>query len=114
MTEDERRNLRENFTPSRLLDALKDCDALRAHFNDRVGRRPPEIRETLLRLHALALEVVSRGHENHAREFFDLAADLDDELVEAAASLERIQSTLAKLANLYPESLDDEEVRALA
>jgi hypothetical protein len=113
MTEDERRALRENFTPSWLLDAVNDCDVLRASFNDRDGRRPPEIRETLLRLHALALEVVNRGNERRVREFFDLAADLDDELVEAAASLERIQRTLAKLADLYPESLD-EEARATA
>jgi hypothetical protein len=114
MTEDERRVLRESFTPSCLLDALNDCDALRAAFNDRDGRRPPEIRETLLRLHALALEVVSRAHEGRAREFFDLAADLDDELTEAAASLERIQRVFAQLADLYPESLLDDEARASA
>jgi len=114
MTEDERRALRENFMPSCLLDAVNDCDALRASFNDRDGRRPPEIRETLLRLHALVLEVVNRAHESRAREFFDLAADLDDELVEASASLERIQRTLAKLADLYPESFLNEESRASA
>ena len=114
MTDDERRNLCENFTSSWLLDAVKDVDTLRDYFNDRDGSRPPEMRETVLRLHTLALEVVNRGHEGRAREFFDLAADLDDELVEAAASLERIQRTLAKLADLYPESLLDEETRASA
>ena len=66
MTEDERRALRENFTSSWLLDAVNDVDTLRDYFNDRDGRRPPEIRETLLRLHALALEVINRGHESHA------------------------------------------------
>lgn len=66
MTEGERRSLREKFTPSCLLDALNDCDALRASF------------------------------------------------VEAAASLERIQRTVAKLADLYPESLLKEEARASA
>ena len=114
MTEDEGRNLRENFTSSWLLDAVKDVDTLRDYFNDRDGLRPPEMRETVLRLYTLALEVVNRGHESRAREFFDLAADLNDELVEAAASLERIQRTLAKLADLYPESFLNEESRASA
>jgi hypothetical protein len=114
MTEDERRNLRENFTSSWLLDAVKEVDTLRDYFTDRDGPRPPEIRETILRLHALALEVVNRGHKSRAREFFDLAVDLDDEFVEAAASLERIQRTVAKLADLYPESLHNEDARVSA
>jgi hypothetical protein len=72
MTEDERWALRENFTPSCLLDTVKEVDTLRDYFNDRDGSRPPEMRETLLRLHALALEVVNRGHgvpQSTEREF---------------------------------------------
>jgi hypothetical protein len=114
ITDDERRILRENFTSSWLLDAVKEVDTLRDFFNGREGSRPLKIRETLLRLHELELEVVNRGHESRVHEFFNLAAYLDDELFEAAASLERIQRILAKLANFYPESLLNEEARASA
>jgi hypothetical protein len=109
MTQDERRNLRENFTASWLLDAVKEIDMLRSYFSDRDDRRPPEVREKLLRLHALAMDVIDGGWESRAREFFDLAADLDDEIFEAVESLERIQRTLSKLADLSPEGLFDEE-----
>lgn len=63
MTEDERRTLRENFTPSWLLDAVKDVDTLRDYFNDRDGSRPPEIRETLLRCKRRLWAVLQRNRE---------------------------------------------------
>lgn len=107
MTEAEQHNLRENFTPSSLLDAVKDLDALRDAFSDRDGFRPPEIREKILQLHALALDIMNRGWDSRAREFFDLAADLDDEIFDALEALERIQRTLSMLTDLYPESLLD-------
>jgi hypothetical protein len=108
MTDDERRTLRATFQPSSLLDALNNLDTLRVRLADSEGHHPPDIRETLTRLYALARAVIDCGQETRTRELFDLTADAQDDLFEAAASLEQIQRTLSKLADCYPKSLDEE------
>ena len=111
MTRDEWVALYENFETHWLLEAVDAVDSLRGHFNDDEDYRPPELRTNLLKLHSLAMEVVNGGvHSSRVRECFDLASDLEDEVFDALQSLERVQEILSRLIDLYPESLDDDDL----
>ena len=113
MTEDERQKLHENFDTYWLLSAVDQLDKVRGYLAGPDGWKPPEIRSDLLKLHQMAMDVVNKGWTDQAREFFELANDLEDQFLDMADSLESIQETLYKLTALYPESLfyddDDDE-----
>ena len=78
---------------------------MRGYFNDRDHHRPPEIQDDLLRLHTLGL--INARAKGEAREFFDLAMELDDQVFDLSESLEAVRDILTKLTDLYPESLQD-------
>ena len=111
MTDDEWQKLYENFETTWLLSAVDHLDAVRRHLADGDHWEPPEIRTDLLKLHQLAMDVVNNGWTSKAREFFDMAGDLEMQISEIIESLEFIQNVLFKLTALYPESLvyDDED-----
>ncbi len=61
MNDEEWRNLHENFETTLLLDAVGHVDELRGYLNDGEYGRPPEIRDDLLKLHGMAMDVVNNG-----------------------------------------------------
>lgn len=66
---------------------------------------PPEIRNDLLKLHGLAMDVVNEGVADRAQALFHLAFEIEDQLSDLSEALENIQETIAKLTDLQPESL---------
>ncbi|NJK44873.1 MAG: hypothetical protein HC933_11810 [Pleurocapsa sp. SU_196_0] len=62
----------EGFDTHQLLDAL---DEVRGDLADSDHLEPPQIRTDLLKLHALAMDVVHHGHRAQAGALFELAHD---------------------------------------
>jgi hypothetical protein len=107
MTDKDWEALLDNFDTTELLSAVDCLDALRGHLNDREHSQPPAIRGELLKLHDLAMKVIGEGALGGAREMFDLADDLEDQVARMMDEIEQIAETLAKLTSLRPKSLDD-------
>lgn len=105
MTEDELRELYDNFETTWLLTSVDHVDKLRRSFSDREVCAPPKLRDDLFRLHTLSMEVVNNGNFTRAQELFDSADGIQMEISEMIESMEYIQKTLLKLLSLYPESL---------
>ena len=78
---------------------------MRGHLNDQEHHNPPDIRNDLLKLHDLAMDVVNQGTKGRAPALFDLAIDIEDQLSDLSEALENIRETIAKLTDLQPESL---------
>lgn len=108
MTDDEWRALYESFETRWLLDAVDEVDTLRGHLSDDQHHRPPDIRNNLLKLHQLAIEVINNGSRSRVHEFFDLATDLEDQVLSMMEVLTKLQDTLTKLTDLRPESSSDD------
>jgi hypothetical protein len=108
MTDKEWQHLYENFETTELLSAVDAVDSLRDDLNDGEGCRPPELCTNLLKLHELAMAVVNNGACSQASEMFNLTMDLDEQVSHMMTDLEQIQSTLAKLMVLYPESISSD------
>ena len=104
--------LYENFETTTLLDTVGHLDRLRVELADDEDFRPPTLRQDLLRLHQLAMDVVNRGYLSKGEELFDLAFELDDQVFDLMENLEAIQNTLSALTDLAPDEDedDDEEV----
>lgn len=60
MTDQEWETLHTGFDTRRLLEAVDELDTLRGSLSDD-GHRPPAIRDQLLKLHGMAMEVVNNG-----------------------------------------------------
>ena len=112
LSEKAHQKLYENFETTTLLDAVDHLDRLRSELADDEYFRPPTIRQDLLRLHQLAMEVVNSGYLNKGEELFDLAFELEDQVFDLMENLEAIQDTLSALTGLAPDEDedDDEEV----
>ena len=112
LSENTHQKLYENFETTTLLDAVDHLDRLRSELGDDEDFRPPTIRQDLLRLHQLAMDVVNRGYLSKGEELFDLAFDLEDQVFGLMENLEAIQDTLGALTRLAPDEDedDDEEV----
>ena len=104
ISDDELEAQQDGFDTYSLLHAIDELDKMRGHLNDREHHNPPEIRNDLLKLHALAMAVVNEGEADRAQEMFDLAFEIEDQLSDISEALERIQETIAKLTDLQPES----------
>lgn len=78
---------------------------MRGHMNDREHHNPPEIRNDILKLHDLAMDVVNHGVTSRAQALFELATEIEDQLSDLSEALENIQKAIAKLTDLQPESL---------
>jgi hypothetical protein len=105
MTDAEWQALDENFETASLLQAVDAVDMLRTQLSDGDGYRPPEIRDRLLKLHQLAMDVINDGRKGRARELFELATELEDEVFDMMEALTTIQNTLTRLTALHPPSL---------
>jgi len=106
MADDDWQRLHEDFDTHTLLDAVGELDTVRGILSDD-GNRPPEIRERLLRLHALAMAVVNEGSHRQAPELFDLAEELEDDAFTMLEAITKLHETLSALVELRPESLDE-------
>lgn len=95
----------ENFETATLLKAVDAVDELRCDLNDGEYARPPQIRTDLLRLHQLAMAVINEGSRSQVSDLFELATDLEDQVLGMMTELEKVQETLSQLTSLYPESL---------
>lgn len=104
MTDEEWNNLYENFETMDLLYAVDHIDKLRSFFGDGSDFQPPEIRNSLMQLHELSMDVVNNGSDNEITEFAELADDLNSQIYQMMQSLEKVQGTLRKLIELMPES----------
>ena len=109
MTEEEWQQLYENYETTWLLTAVDKIDKARGHLGDGENWEQPQIRTDLLTLHGLAMEVVNNGWTSKARQLFEMAYDLEDQVSDLIESLEAVQEILSKLTGLSPENLDEEE-----
>lgn len=107
ITDEELNRLDDNFETASLLRAVHEIDKMRGLLNDRDNFRPPEIRDDLLKLHTLGDRLINARAKGEAREFFDLAMELDDQVFDLMESLEVVRDILTKLTDLYPESLTE-------
>lgn len=107
ITDAELNRLEDNFETADLLRAVDEIDRMRGVLNDRDHSRPPVIRDDLLKLHALGNRLINARAKGQAREFFDLAMELDDRVFDLLESLEAVRDILATLTELYPESLQE-------
>lgn len=105
ITDAELNKLEDNFETAELLRAVDEIDKMRGYLNDRDDFRPPQIRDYLLKLHGLADRLINARAKGVASEFFDLAEELDGQIFDLLESLEAVRDILAKLTELYPESL---------
>jgi hypothetical protein len=99
ISEDELEAIQEGFDTYSLLGAIDQLDVIRGHLG------PSELRENLLKLHGLAMEVINEGFADGASEMFELAQEIDDQLFDISEALEKLQETISKLTDLQPESL---------
>lgn len=97
--------LQDGFDTLSLIHSIDELDKMRGHLNDREHHNPPEIRNDILKLHDLAMDVVNYGMKGRAPALFDLASEIEDLLYDLSDALGKIQNTIAQLTNLYPESL---------
>jgi len=110
--EDEFDHLTNNFETTTLLDAVKEFDQARNYLRDREYCAPPELRDKLLELHGLSMDVINKGWMDKTQAMFDLSQEVEDEIYNLMEHLEHILETVQHLNSLYPESLayaDDKE-----
>ena len=105
ITDKELEALQDGFDTLSLIRAIDELDKMRGHLNDGDHHKPPEIRNDLLKLHGLAMDVVNEGVADRAQALFHLAFEIEDQLSDLSEALENIQETIAKLTDLQPESL---------
>jgi hypothetical protein len=82
---------------------------MRGHLNDRAHHNPPEIRNDILKLHDLAMDVVNHGMKGRAPALFELAIEIEDQLSDLSTALGNVQETIAKLIDLQPERLQGDD-----
>ena len=92
----------ENFHTTAPLRAVDTVDEMRGDLNDGENGSPPHLRIDLLKLHQLAMAVINRGARSQVAELFDLAIELEDQVLGLITSLEQVQETLSRLTALYP------------
>ncbi len=109
MNDEEWRNLHENFETTLLLDAVGHVDELRGYLGDGEYNRPPEIRNNLLKLHGMAMDVVNNGWETDLKKMAELAVGIEDEILDMVHHLDALYQTLSKLTELLPESAFDSD-----
>jgi len=59
----------------------------------------------IFKMHDLAMDAVNHGVTSRAQALFELAIEIEDQLSDISEALEKIQDTIGKLTDLYPESL---------
>jgi len=107
MTDEEWENLYSNYDTSALLRAVDSIDELRGLLGDGSDLKPPEIRDDLLKLHGLAMDVVNPGQGGALTRIAILALDLQDQTDDMLELLQKVNQTVGKLVDLLPESAFD-------
>lgn len=94
------------FGTSRLLQAVDAVDAMREHLEGE-GYAPPEIRNDILKLHALAMNVSGTvGPDTESmRALFELADGIDCRVGEVADALENLRAIIEELTVPEPDDL---------
>ena len=112
MNDEEWQNLHENFETTWLLNAVDHVDELRGYLNDGEYGRPPEIRDHLLKLHVMAMDVVNNGWDSDLKKMAQLALDIEDEIGDILRHTNSLYQILSTLTELLPPSafdFDEEE-----
>jgi hypothetical protein len=109
MNDEEWRKLHENFETTWLLDAVGHVDELRGYLNDGEYGRPPEIRDDLLKLHGMAMDVVNNGWDTDLKKMAELAVGIEDEILDMTHHMDALHQILTKLTELLPESAFDSD-----
>jgi hypothetical protein len=104
ITNKELEALQDGFDTVSLIQAVDDLDQMRGHLNDRAHHNPPEIRNDILKLHDLAMDVVNHGMKDRAPALFELAIEIENQLSHLSTALKNIQETIAKLIDYNPKA----------
>ena len=107
MTDEEWENLYSNFDTTSLLRAVDTIDELRGLWGEGSGLEPPEIRDDLLKLHGLAMDVVNMGQDGDLTRMATLALDLQDQTDDMLELLQKVNQIVSQLVDLLPESAFD-------
>lgn len=91
-------------TPA-ILNTIDAVDRLRHAMADSDSPDSPSLRDEVLKLHQLGMAVQQYQSDGQVAEFFELASDLEMQVVELVDALGEIQSMLSNITDLYPESL---------
>lgn len=105
ITDQDYEDLVDSFDTSTLLEAVDELDELRSDFADRENGAPMELRDELLKLHQVAMDVVHNGARSKALEMFDLAADIESEMDELIDQLQTLRDTVGSLTDQRPDYL---------
>lgn len=105
ITDKELEALQDGFDTCSLIHAIDELDKMRGHLNDREHHNPSEIRNDILKLHDLAMDVVNHGVTSRAQALFELAIEIEDQLSDLSEALEKVKDTIGRLTDLSPESL---------
>jgi hypothetical protein len=95
-----------------VLDAIDIFDSLRPILSDKDGYIPPDIRDDLLKLHKLAMNVFNHGYCGPTQEMekmFDLTDDIRSVMFQLEEGVERIQGILWNLLETRETLLPDDE-----
>jgi hypothetical protein len=82
------------FDTRELLDVIDIFDSLRPIVSDKDGYIPPDIRDDLLKLHKLAVNVFNHGYSASAQEMekmFDLNDEISSVMFQLKEDVERVQ-----------------------
>jgi hypothetical protein len=90
-----------------ILEAVDFLDEARPIISDD-GYRPPEIRTKLLELHGIAMDFLNNGYRSKAKEFFDLAEEISEELQIAQRGIESALEIIEKINAQFPDEMIDE------
>jgi hypothetical protein len=100
--EDDYEKLVDGFDTTTILGAVDQLDELRGDFADRENGEPLELRDDLLKLHQLAMDVVNNGMRRQALEMFVLAGDIESEFDDLITRLQEVRGTIEVLTDLCP------------
>jgi len=93
ITQEDYDELCDSFDTMDLLDAIR-------HIGD-----TRDLRESMDELHTTAMAVINQGAMTQTEDMFDQAEEIDDQLTELIASLERAQRIIQSLTESCPESV---------
>jgi hypothetical protein len=112
ITPEEYRNLCENFETFDILTAIDQFDSARGYIADQSLNTPPELRINLLKLHDLAMNVISYGNNDkeQIKELFELADDIEWDIDNAISSLKKVRKVVRNLTALCPNSIYTDDI----
>ena len=101
-------DLRDQFDTTELLEAVDSLDTIRSILADGDNLEPPRIRNDLMKLHGLAMQVVNQGYLMN-EEMISLAGEIEWQIEDIIEAAERVQKTVSELVQLCPTEEDFDE-----